>query len=114
MVEAKPVTIDEIHEQDRRKREQEERDRQQRADQYRNNTGGNNNYGSGNPPLYTGSRGRRGSGSKQQPNRQASDRTDKGFNVNSIRQYQSTDKKANAPVSTIINSEIYLYRLLSL
>ncbi|CAF0970215.1 unnamed protein product [Adineta ricciae] len=97
MAEAKPVTIDEIHEQDRRKREQEERDRQQRADQYRNNTGGNNNYGSGNPPLYTGSRGSRGSGSKQQSNRQASDRTDKGFNVNSIRQYQSTDKKANAP-----------------
>ncbi|CAF0971392.1 unnamed protein product [Adineta ricciae] len=97
MAEAKPVTIDEIHEQDRRKREQEERDRQQRADQYRNNAGGNNNYGSGNPPLYTGSRGSRGSGSKQQSNRQASDRTDKGFNVNSIRQYQSTDKKANAP-----------------
>ncbi|UJR37779.1 hypothetical protein I4U23_030471 [Adineta vaga] len=97
IAEAKPVSIDQIREQDRIKREKEESDRQQRTDQYRNGASGNNNYGQNHPPLYTGSRGSRGSGSKQQSNRPGTDRMDKGFNVSSIRQYQANDKKTTGP-----------------
>lgn len=80
----KPTTIDEIHENARQVREQEERDqereRQQRRDQ---------NRGPGGPQQYSG----RGSGMKQQSNRNEDDRTDNRLIVDSLRQYQSNDKK---------------------
>ncbi|CAF3707843.1 unnamed protein product [Adineta steineri] len=96
IAEAKPMKIDDIHEQERIKREQQERDqerdRQQRRDQHRNNPGGGGGGGNNNPQQYTG-RGSRGSGMKQQPNRMDDDRNVSRFSVNSVRQYQTSDKR---------------------
>ncbi|CAF1136629.1 unnamed protein product [Adineta steineri] len=86
IAEAKPMKIDDIHEQERIKREQQEheqeRDRQQRRDQHLNN-----------PQQYTGSHGSRGSGIKQQPNRMNEEQNVSRFNINSVRQYQTSDKR---------------------
>ncbi|CAF4097530.1 unnamed protein product, partial [Adineta steineri] len=86
IAEAKPMKIDDIHEQERIKREQQEheqeRDRQQRRDQHRNN-----------PQQYTGSHGSRGSGIKQPPNRMNEEQNVSRFNINSVRQYQTSDKR---------------------
>ncbi|CAF4110289.1 unnamed protein product, partial [Adineta steineri] len=86
IAEAKPMKIDDIHEQERIKREQQEhdqeRDRQQRRDQHRNN-----------PQQYTGSHGSRGSDIKQQPNRMNEEQNVSRFNINSVRQYQTSDKR---------------------
>jgi hypothetical protein len=49
--------------------------------------------GSNNSQQYTGSRGSRGSGIKQQSNRTDDDRIDNRVIVNSLRQYQSNDKR---------------------
>ncbi|CAF1002808.1 unnamed protein product [Adineta steineri] len=86
IAEARPMKIDDIHEQERIKREQQEhdqeRDRQQRRDQHRNN-----------PQQYTGSHGSRGSGIKQQTNRMNEEQHVSRFNINSVRQYQTNDKR---------------------
>ena len=89
------MTIDEIHEQERVKREKQEldqeRDRMQRRDQ---------NRGSGNNQQhYNESRGSRGSGIKQQPNRGDDDRGENRFNINSLRQLQSSDKRNQGPAT---------------
>ncbi|CAF4270107.1 unnamed protein product [Rotaria sp. Silwood2] len=98
--EAKPTTIDEIHEQERLKREQQERDqerdRQQRRDQNRVTVIGSAYSGSG-QQQYNDGRGSRGSGIKQQSNRNEEDRTENRFNVNSLRQLQSNDKRNQGP-----------------
>ena len=89
------MTIDEIHEQERIKREKQEldqeRDRIQRRDQ---------NRGSGNNQQhYNEGRGSRGSGIKQQSNRGDDDRSENRFNINSLRQLQSNDKRNQGPVT---------------
>lgn len=94
------MTIDEIHEQERLKREQQEREqereRQQRRDQNRNVVIGTA-YNSNSQQQYNDGRGSRGSGIKQQSNRTEEDRTDNRFNVNSLRQLQSNDKRNQGP-----------------
>ncbi|CAF0867973.1 unnamed protein product [Adineta ricciae] len=99
--EAKPTTIDEIHEQERVKREQQEREqereRQQRRDQNRGTAIGSA-YTGGNSQQYNDSRGSRGSGIKQQSSRNDEDRVDNRFNVNSLRQLQTTDKQSRGPL----------------
>ncbi|CAF5041035.1 unnamed protein product, partial [Rotaria sp. Silwood1] len=98
--ESKPTTIDEIHEQERIKREQQERD-QERDKQLRresSRTGGSNNYG-GNQQQYTESRGSRGSGNKQQSNRIDDEQSANRFTVNSVRQLQSNDKRNQGALS---------------
>ena len=82
------MKIDEIHQEARVKREQEElaqeRERQQRRD----------NRGQGNhPQQYSESRGSRGSGMRQQGNRNDDERSEPRFNVNSVRQLQTSDKR---------------------
>ncbi|CAF0862239.1 unnamed protein product [Rotaria sp. Silwood1] len=98
--EAKPTTIDEIHEQERLKREQQERDqerdRQQRRDQNRVTVIGSAYSGSG-QQQYNDGRGSRGSGIKQQSNRNEEDRVENRFNVNTLRQLQSNDKRNQGP-----------------
>lgn len=98
--EAKPTTIDEIHEQERIKREQQERDqerdRQQRRDQNRSIVIGNS-YSGNNQQQYNDGRGSRGSGIKQQASRD-DDRVENRFNVNSVRQLQSNDKRSQGPL----------------
>ncbi|CAF3682682.1 unnamed protein product [Adineta steineri] len=100
--EAKPMTIDEIHEQERIKREQQERDqerdRQQRRDQNRGTAIGSA-YSGGNQQQYNDGRGSRGSGIKQQTSRNDDDRVDNRFNVNSLRQLQSTDKQSRGQLA---------------
>ena len=102
-VEAKPMTIDEIHEQERLKREQQERDqerdRQQRRDQNRPIAIGSN-YSGNNQQQYNDGRGSRGSGIKQQNSRD-DDRTETRFNVNSVRQLQSNDKRNQGPLVSL-------------
>lgn len=96
----KPKTIEEIHEEARLKREKDdfdrERDKQQRRDQYRSGGG---------PQLYGESRGSRGSGSRgsgirQQSNRTDEDRNDNRVIVDSLRQYQSNEKRNQGQVVT--------------
>ncbi|CAF1256154.1 unnamed protein product, partial [Rotaria sordida] len=98
--EAKPTTIDEIHEQERLKREQQERDqerdRQQRRDQNRGTAIGSA-YSGNNQQQYNDGRGSRGSGIKQQSSRNEEDRVENRFNVNSLRQLQSNDKRNQGP-----------------
>jgi hypothetical protein len=100
--EAKPTTIDEIHEQERLKREQQEReqerDRQQRRDQNRNITIGTA-YSGTSQQQYNDSRGSRGSGIKQQTNRNEEERVENRFNVNTLRQLQSNDKRSQGPLA---------------
>ena len=100
-VEAKPTTIDEIHEQERLKREQQERDqerdRQQRREQNRGIVIGSN-YSGNNQQQYNDSRGSRGSGIKQQNSRNDDERVENRFNVNSLRQLQSNDKRSQGPL----------------
>ena len=102
--EAKPTTIDEIHEQERIKREQQEREqereRQQRRDQNRGTAIGSA-YTGGNSQQYNDSRGSRGSGIKQQSSRNDEDRVDNRFNVNSLRQLQTTDKQSRGPLVSL-------------
>ncbi len=103
--EAKPTTIDEIHEQERIKREnqerEQERDRQQRRDQNRGTTIGSA-YSGNNQQQYNDSRGSRGSGIKQQTNRNDEERVENRFNVNSLRQLQSSDKRSQGPLVKFI------------
>ncbi|CAF2066461.1 unnamed protein product [Rotaria magnacalcarata] len=98
--EAKPTTIDEIHEQERLKREQQERDqerdRQQRRDPNRSTVIGST-YSGSNQPQYNDGRGSRGSGIKQQLSRNDDDRVENRFSVNSLRQLQSNDKRNQGP-----------------
>ncbi|CAF4530695.1 unnamed protein product, partial [Rotaria socialis] len=98
--EAKPTTIDEIHEQERLKREQQERDqerdRQQRRDPNRSTVIGST-YSGNNQQQYNDGRGSRGSGIKQQSNRNDDDRVENRFSVNSLRQLQSNDKRNQGP-----------------
>lgn len=66
-----------------------ERDKLQRRD---------GNRSGGGPPLYGESRGSRGSGSRgsgirQQPNRTDDERNDNRVIVDSVRQYQSNEKR---------------------
>jgi translation initiation factor 4G len=100
--EAKPTTIDEIHEQERIKREQQEREqereRQQRRDQNRGTVIGSA-YSSNNQQQYNDGRGSRGSGIKQQTNRNDEERVENRFNVNSVRQLQSNDKRGQGPLA---------------
>ena len=100
-VEAKPTTIDEIHEQERLKREQQERDierdRMQRRDQNRGTVIGSN-YSGNNQQQYNDSRGSRGSGIKQQGGRNDDDRVENRFDVNTLRQMQSSDKRNQGPI----------------
>ncbi len=110
--EAKPTTIDEIHEQERIKREQQERDqerdRQQRRDQNRGTVIGSN-YSGSNQQQYNDGRGSRGSGIKQQLNRNDEDRVENRFNVNTLRQLQSSDKRNQGQiVKDILNYNKYL------
>ncbi|CAF1475544.1 unnamed protein product [Adineta steineri] len=74
IAEAKPTTVDGIHKQE------------QRRDQHRNNPGDGNNA-----QQYTGSCS--GSGIKQQVNRMNEERNERRFGANSVRQYQSDDKR---------------------
>ncbi len=90
--EAKPTTIDEIHEQERIKREQQEYERTTvRRD---HNRAGHTNH----PQQYSESRGSRGSGIKQQSNRPDEERSENRFNVNTLRQLQSNDKRNQGSV----------------
>jgi len=75
------------------KREQEERDRHQHQHQhqYPNRSSG--------PQQYTGSRGSRGSGIKQQTNRIDEDRIDNRVIVNSVRQIQTNDRRNSGAVN---------------
>lgn len=86
--EIKPVKIDEIHQEARAKREQEERDQERERQQRRENRGQGNN-----PQQYSESRGSRGSGMRQQGNRNDDERSEPRFNVNSVRQLQTNDKR---------------------
>ena len=99
--EAKPTTIDEIHEQERLKREQQERDierdRMQRRDQNRGTVIGSN-YSGNNQQQYNDSRGSRGSGIKQSGGRNDDDRVENRFDVNTLRQMQSSDKRNQGPI----------------
>jgi hypothetical protein len=99
--ESKPMTIDEIHEEDRINRAQKEREadreRQQRRDQNRNIVIGSA-YSGGNQQSYNDSRGSRGSAMKQQNSRNDEDRVENRFNVNSVRQLQSNDKRNQGPI----------------
>lgn len=94
------MTIDEIHEQERIKREQQEREqereRQQRRDQNRGTVIGSA-YSGGGQQQYNDGRGSRGSGIKQQQNRNDDDRVENRFNVNTLRQLQSSDKRNQGP-----------------
>ena len=94
--ESKPTTIDEIHEQERLKREQQEReqerDRQQRRDQTRPIVIGTV-YSGSNQQQYNDARCSRGSGIKQQSNRNDEDRVENRFNVKCVRELQSNDKR---------------------
>lgn len=98
------MTIDEIHEQERMKREQQEREqereRQQRRDQNRVTIIGTA-YNSSNQQQYNDSRGSRGSGIKQQTNRNDDERVENRFNVNTLRQLQSNDKRSQGPLVRI-------------
>lgn len=94
-MEVKPQKIDDIHEEARAKREQEdydrEREKQQRRENYRHGGGGG-------PQQYGESRGSRGSGSRgsnirQQSNRMDDERNDSRVIVDSLRQYQSNEKR---------------------
>jgi hypothetical protein len=49
--------------------------------------------GGGGSQQYTGSRGSRGSGMKQQANRMDDDRIDNRVIVNSLREFHSNDKR---------------------
>lgn len=91
------MTIDEIHEQERVRREQQERDQERDRAQRRDQNRGGGGYG-GNPPQYTESRGSRGSGIKQQSNRTNDEQNASGFNVNSVRQLQSNDRRNQGPI----------------
>ncbi|CAF4758709.1 unnamed protein product, partial [Rotaria socialis] len=94
--EAKPTTIDEIHEQERLKREQQERDQERdKALRRESNRGGNNSYGH-NSQQYTGGRG---SGMKQQSNRTDDEQSGNRFNVNSVRQLQKIDRRNEGPLA---------------
>ncbi len=84
---AKPTTIDDIHEKERLRLEKQERDRPPRRDQMHGGGGG------GGSQQYTGSRGSRGSGMKQQTNRMDDDRIDNRVIVNSLREFHSNDKR---------------------
>ncbi|CAF4233647.1 unnamed protein product [Rotaria sp. Silwood2] len=96
--EAKPTTIDEIHEQERIKREQQERDQERdKALRRESNRNANNAYGA-NPQQYTESRGNRGSSTKQQSNRTDDEQSGNRFTVNSVRQLQSNDKRNQGPL----------------
>ncbi|CAF1205745.1 unnamed protein product [Rotaria sordida] len=98
-IESKPTTIDEIHEQERIKREQQERDQERdKAQRRESNRTGGNNYGNNNSQQYTESRGARGSSSKQQSNRTDDEQSGNRFNVNSVRQLQSNDKRNQGPL----------------
>lgn len=95
-IDAKPTTIDEIHEQERIKREQQEREqereRKERRDPNRNIVIGSGYMNSN--QQYTDSRGSRGSGIKQSNNRNDEERSENRFSVNSLRQQlQSNDKR---------------------
>jgi hypothetical protein len=107
--EAKPTTIDEIHEQERVKREQQERDqerdRQQRRDQNRGTAIGSA-YSGNNQQQYNDGRGSRGSGIKQQSNRNDDDRVENRFNVNTLRQLQSNDKRNQGPIVRFLSLSI--------
>lgn len=100
--EAKPMTIDEIHEEARVKRLQQERDqerdRQQRRDPNRQTVIGTA-YSGGNQQQYNDSRGSRGSGIRTQNNRNDDDRVENRFNVNSVRQLQSNDRRGQGPMT---------------
>ena len=99
--EAKPMTIDEIHEEARVKRAQQERDqerdRQQRRDPNRPTVIGTA-YSGGNQQQYNDSRGSRGSGIRTQNNRNDDDRVENRFNVNAVRQLQSNDRRGQGPM----------------
>lgn len=101
--EAKPMTIDEIHEEERQKRAQQERDaereRQQRREQNRGTVIGNAYNTTTNPQQYNDGRGSRGSGIKPMTNRNDEDRVENRFNVNSVRQLQSNDKRNAGPIA---------------
>lgn len=103
-VEAKPTTIDEIHEQERIKREQQERDqerdRQQRRDPNRPIAIGSA-YNTNNQQQYNDGRGSRGSGIKQQNSREDDRVESSRFNVNSVRQLQSNDKRSQGPMVSV-------------
>lgn len=100
-VEAKPLTIDEIHEEERQKRLQQEREidreRQQRRDQNRSGQSGGN-YKENNQPQFHCVRSGRGSGIRTQTSRNDEDRVENRFNVNSLRQLQSNDRRNQGPV----------------
>ena len=100
--EAKPMTIDEIHEEERLKRQQQERDqerdRQQRRDPNRPMVIGTAYSGGNQQQQYNDGRGSRGSGMKTQNNRNDDDRVENRFNVNSLRQLQSNDKRGQGPM----------------
>jgi hypothetical protein len=95
------MTIDEIHAEERLKRQQQERDsdrdRQQRRDQNRGTVIGSN-YSGNNQQQYNDARGSRGSGMKSVNNRNDDDRVETRFNVNSLRQLQSNDKRNQGPL----------------
>ena len=101
--EAKPMTIDEIHEEERLKRAQQEREaereRQQRREQNRGTVIGNAYNTTTNPQQYNDGRGSRGSGIKSLTNRNDEDRVENRFNVNSVRQLQSNDKRNAGPIA---------------
>ncbi|CAF0942566.1 unnamed protein product [Adineta steineri] len=84
--EVKPITIDEIHDQ--------ERHGQQHQDQYQNNGGGGNNS-----QQYTVPYGSHDNGIKQQSNRINEEQNERCFNANPVRQYQTDDKQN--PVTTL-------------
>ena len=92
--EIKPVKIDEIHEQERIKREQQEREQERERQQRRDQNRGQGN----NAQQYSESRGSRGSGMRQQGNRNDDERSEPRFNVNSLRQLQTNDKRNQGPM----------------
>ena len=105
--ESKPTTIDEIHENERLRREQQERDqdrdRQQRRDPPRPNVIGTLNIGN-NQQQYNDARGSRGSGIKQTSNRTDEDRVENRFNVKSVRELQSNDKRNHGQLVRYLSS----------
>ena len=114
-MEVKPQKIDDIHEEARAKREQEdydrEREKQQRRENYRHGGGG------GGPQQYGESRGSRGSGSRgsnirQQSNRMDDERNDSRVIVDSLRQYQSNEKRNQGQLVQFIrvhrNSNVFV------
>ena len=113
-MEVKPQKIDDIHEEARAKREQEdydrEREKQQRRENYRHGGGGG-------LQQYGESRGSRGSGSRgsnirQQSNRMDDERNDSRVIVDSLRQYQSNEKRNQGQLVQFIrvhrNSNVFV------